>query len=61
MADVLEVKKLKAELARVTAAKLDMDVRVDERLAEIEKIKEQMAIQEAKETELLGKIAASTK
>ena len=61
MADTFEVKKLKAEMARVTAARLEMDIRIDERTQEIEKLKEHMAIQEGKEAELLARIAELSK
>lgn len=57
MADTLEIKKLKAELARVVSAKLDLDLRMEERLDEIRRIKEHIAVQEAKEQELLAKLA----
>lgn len=61
MIDQLELKKLKAEVARVTAAKLEMDCRIEERLQEIERLREHMAIQETKEQELLAKLAEVTK
>ena len=55
--DSIELKKLKAELARVVSAKLDLDLRVDTSLEEIERLRSHIAIQEAKEQELLAKIA----
>ena len=61
MADSLEIKKVKAELARVTAAKLEMDMRVEERTQEIERLKEHMTIQEAKEQELAAKLEEMSK
>lgn len=61
MADTLEVKKIKAEMARVVAAKLEMDCRIEERLQEVERLKEHMAVQEAKEVELAAKIADLSK
>lgn len=54
--DSLEIKKIKAELARVTAAKLEMEYRIEERLQEIERLKEQVKLQNAKEQELTNKL-----
>ena len=48
----LEMRKKQAELARVKAARLDLEVRVEERLEEIERLKEHIKIQLAKEAEL---------
>lgn len=56
----IELKKLKLEIARVTTAKLDLEIRLDERLQEIEKIKEYIAVQEAKEAELNDKLSAGS-
>lgn len=61
MADNLEIKKIRAELARVTAAKLEMDMRIEERMEEIGRLKDHMAISEAKEQELSVKLAELTK
>ena len=58
---MLEIKKIRAELARVTAAKLEMDMRIEERSQEIDRLKEHMAIQEAKELELAEKLAEMSK
>ena len=57
----LEIKKVKVELSRVRAAKDDMDYQIEMRLSDIERLKEQMAIQEAKEVELAAKIADLSK
>lgn len=56
----IEIKKLKLEIARVTTAKLDLEIRLEERLQEIEKIKEYIAVQETKETELNDKLSAAS-
>lgn len=53
----LERKKLQAELARVTAAKLEQDYLVEQRLEEISRLKAQMEIQIAKEIELNQKLS----
>jgi hypothetical protein len=57
----IEIKKIKLELSRVTTARLDMEIRIEERLAEIERIKESMAVQESKEAELTAKLEESEK
>lgn len=54
----LELKKIKVELLRVSAAKAELELRVEERLDEIERIKEHIKIQENKEQELQDKIKA---
>lgn len=56
MQNSLELKKLKVELLRVSAAKAELELRIEERLDEIERIKEHIKISEAKEVELKEKI-----
>jgi hypothetical protein len=56
MATQLEIKRIKSELSRVIAAKDEMDFRIHERLEEIDRLKANMNIQEAKELELIEKI-----
>lgn len=56
MQNSLELKKLKVELLRVSAAKAELELRIEERLDEIERIKEHIIISEAKEQELKEKI-----
>lgn len=53
---MLDLKRLKVELIRVNAAKAELELRVEERLDEIERIKEHIKISEAKEIELKEKI-----
>lgn len=52
----IEIKKVKVELIQVQAAKATLELRVEERLEEIERIKEHIKISEAKEEELIEKI-----
>jgi hypothetical protein len=52
----LELKKVKVELIRVSAAKAELELRIEERLDEIEKIKKHVQIQLDKEMELIQKI-----
>lgn len=52
----LELKKLKVELLRVGAAKAELELRIEERLDEVERVKEHIKTQEAKEAELKQKI-----
>lgn len=56
MQNSLELKKLKVELLRVSASKAELELRIEERLDEIERIKEHIKISEAKEQELKDKI-----
>jgi hypothetical protein len=53
----LDLKKAKVELLRVSAAKAELELRIDERLEEIERIKEHIKVQENKEEELRNKIS----
>lgn len=57
----LDLKKLQVELLRVGAAKAEMELRIHERMEEIERLNEHVKIQEAKEAELREKIAEATK
>lgn len=52
----LEIKKVKAEIARVYARRLEMDVKKDDLMAEIKRLDEHMAVQEKTENDLLEKI-----
>jgi hypothetical protein len=52
----LELKKIKVELLRVSAAKAELELRIEERMEEINRIKEHISISEAKEKELEEKI-----
>jgi hypothetical protein len=52
----LELKRKKVELLRVSAAKADLELRIHERLEEIERLQEHIKISEAKEVELAKEI-----
>ena len=52
MATPLELKKVKAELLRVQAAKADMEVRIEDHMENIARLNANMAISQAKEDEL---------
>jgi len=52
----LELKKLQVELMQVQAGKAALELRIEERLDEIERLKETIKISENKETELNQKI-----
>lgn len=54
----IELKKIKVELLRVSAAKAELELRIDERLEEIQRLKDNIKISEAKEVELQEKINA---
>lgn len=57
----LELKKLKVELLRVSAAKGEMELRIDERMEEIARLEDHIKVQIAKEEELKAKIAEMQK
>jgi hypothetical protein len=56
MATPLETKRIRAELLRVQAAKADMEVRIEDHLENIARLKASIDISNAKEEELLKTI-----
>jgi len=52
----LEIKKLKVELLMVASARAQLELRIDEHLDNIERIKVSIDVQVAKEAELAAKI-----
>jgi hypothetical protein len=57
----LDIKRLKSEKLRVQAARSELELRIDERLEEIERIKENIAIQQKRESEIDEILANSLK
>jgi len=57
----LELKRMKLELTKVAAARAELEFRVDERLDEINRIKDHIKVQLGKEAELQAKIAEAEK
>lgn len=54
----LELKRIKVELLRVSAAKAELEMRVEEYQENINRLADNIAIQTAKEQELQAKIDA---
>lgn len=52
----IEKKKLELELHRVQAARMDLDIRIEEMKEEIKRLAEHIIIQESKELELKDKL-----
>lgn len=52
----LELKKIKLELMRVQTARMDMELKIDERKEEIQRLEDHIKIQSDKELELSQKI-----
>lgn len=52
MSRATEIKKLQVELHKVQGGRMDMELRIEERLEEIQRLKDHMVIQQAKEEEL---------
>jgi len=52
----LELKKKQVELQRVKVAKMELELKVEEKEDEINRLKEHIKIQEQKEQELLKEI-----
>ncbi len=52
MNKILELKKLKLELLRVTTAKAELEFKVEEKLDDILRIKEHVLLQEKREVEV---------
>lgn len=57
MSKVTELKKLQVELHRVLGGKMEMELKIEERLEEIQRLKDHMCAQEAREAELAKQIA----
>lgn len=55
---MLEKKKLKAELLRVTAARAEMDYLVEQKKEEIKRLEDAMNIQDAAEISITEKLKA---
>ena len=53
---ILEIKKMKMELARVQANKLEMEFIIAQRTDEIKRLEDAIKIQEDKEKEILNKL-----
>ena len=56
----LELKRMKLELVKVAAARHEIEFRIEERLDEINRLKEHVKVQEAKEADLKEKIDAES-
>ena len=57
MSKITELKKLQVELHRVQGGKMEMELKIEERLEEIQRLKDHMGAQEAREAELAKQIA----
>lgn len=55
----LDLKRMKLELIKVAAARHELEFRVEERLDEINRLKDHVKIQQDKEKELEDKIAVA--
>lgn len=52
----IELKRIKVELQRVVSARMDQELRIDEHKENIERLEQNIAVQQAKEAELAQKI-----
>lgn len=57
MATPLEIKRVKAELLRVQAAKADMECRIEDHLENIARLNASIEVSKVKEEELLKQVA----
>lgn len=57
MATPLEIKRVKAELLRVQAAKADMECRIEDHLENIARLNASIEVSKAKEEELVKQVA----
>jgi hypothetical protein len=53
----LDLKRMKVELLRVSAAKAELELRIDEQMDNVKRLQDNIAISTAKEEELRTKIA----
>lgn len=56
MNKILEKKRIVVELKRVESARMELELKIEERLDEIERLKEHIQIQIVKEAELTNKL-----
>lgn len=56
----LELKRIKLELIHVSAARAELEFRIEEKMDEIERLKKNIAIQQEKEIELREKISIAS-
>jgi len=56
----LELKRMKLELIKVSAARAELEFKIEERLEDINRLKDNIKIQEAREAELQVKIDAES-
>lgn len=56
MASLLDIKRKEVELLRVSAAKAELELRIHERMEDVQRMQEHIAISEAKELELAQQI-----
>ena len=52
----IELKRIKVELSRVQSARMEQELRIDEHMENIERLNQNILIQQAKEAELMEKI-----
>lgn len=57
----LDLKRKRVELLRVSAAKAELELRIHERMEEVERLQEHIKISEAKEVELAQAIKDAEK
>ena len=57
MATTIEIKKVQLELMRVQSARMEMELKIDERQEEIKRIQDHIKVQEIKEVELMKALA----
>ena len=57
----LDLKRIKLELIKVAAGRAEMEFRIDERMEDINRIKDNINVQLAKEAELKAKIDEAEK
>lgn len=57
----IEIKRMKLEKVKVAAARSELEFRIDERLDEINRLKDLIKVQTDKEAELAARIAEAEK
>ena len=57
MSKATEIKKLQVELHRVQGARMEMELKIEERMEDIARLRDHMQVQEAREEELAKQIA----
>ena len=56
--NAIELKKLQVELARVQVGKMELELKIEERMEDVQRLQDHVKLSEAKESEIIKQIEA---